>query len=441
MKKPRVLFAGLSYGTCYPFAGMLPLTESMPRSVATGISNFEDNFALTGNKGNMAIAEAVGRIFDVDRGLSCYLDLPRLRALGWDVERVCAAIHQQFDMVVLVMTNALRPEFDLADWADIVAVLDTDLVVLGLGMQRPLPPRLDALPAGSQRFLETIKQKALLFGVRGHETANWLHSVGIDNAQVLGCPSLYLYPDNFLAIKPPTLSAAPRAITAGYLHSRAPRSRILCSLFRDQHSHYVMQGELLMLAQNYDGGEQLYDDATGKVNAVGCRKFFHGFLGVSPPFAGYWYFQDMGAWRVFCAQGDYYLGDRLHGGIVAMQAGIPAIILWDDLRVREIAELCAIPNRQITSITTERADDLIASLLTAAAAERFRETYRLRLAHFDEATKQCGLRRDHGAPAQPVPSPRSGKYASVRGILSRLRRGPLGHLLGKLHRASGQREG
>jgi hypothetical protein len=176
MKKPRVLFTGLSYNTSYPFAGMLPLTESMPRSVATGISDLEANFALTGNKGNMAIGEAVDRIFDVDRRLSRYLDLPRLLVFGWDAERIRAAIHQQFDIVVLSMTNALRPEFDLAGVADIAVVLDTHLVVLGLGMQRPLPSKLDVLPAGSQRFLETVKQKALLFGVRGHETANWLHT-------------------------------------------------------------------------------------------------------------------------------------------------------------------------------------------------------------------------------------------------------------------------
>lgn len=440
VKKPRVLFTGLSDNTSYPFAGMLPLTKNMPRSVATGISDLEANFALTGNKGNMAIGEAVGRIFDVDRRLSCYLDLPRLLALGWDAERICTLIRQQFDIVVLSMTNALRPEFDLAGVADVVAALDTDLVVLGLGMQRPLPPKLDVLPAGSQRFLETIKQKALLFGVRGHETVNWLHSVGVDNARVLGCPSLYLYPDNFLAIKPPTLSAASRAITAGYLHSRAPRSRILCSLFRDQRSHYVMQGELLMLAQNYAGDERLYDDATGKVDAVICRKLFHEFLGVSPPFEGYWYFQNMDAWRVFCAEGDYYLGDRLHGGIVAMQAGTPSIILWNDLRVREIAELCAIPSLDITSIKTERASELAASLLTAASLERFRDTYRQQLARFDDATAQCGLRR--AVAASPEPRQRGSAMAiqqrrspsPVRRFLSKLARGPVRRFLSKLGR-------
>jgi hypothetical protein len=377
------------------------MAQGMPRSIAAGTGQLDTNFWLTENKGNMVIGEAAGRLFDVDRQYSCFLRITRLRSLGWDPERICAAIHQHFDLVVLIMANGIRPNWDFADLADILGILKTNFVVLGLGMQTSLPPSLDALPAGSRRFLKLLEQKALLFGVRGHETAAWLQSAGIRNAKVLGCPSLYLYPDNFLAIRPPQLSAETSAISAGYLGVQVPRSRILCSLLRDVAGDYVVQTEILPLIQASKNDGTLYNDATGRLNHAVCQKVFGTHAGALPPFRGYWYFQSVDAWRVFCARADYFLGDRLHGGIVAMQAGIPSIMLWNDLRVREIAQLCAIPNREISSITTEHASDLVETLLSPAKLEQFRDTYQMRLACFDEATTQCGLKRDTNLP-RPV---------------------------------------
>lgn len=395
MTKPRVLIVR-PYDTHYPYAGELPLTDSVPRSANTGPEALRSNLDLTGNKGNMAIGEALGRIFAIDRQRSAYLNLPDLLAAGWDADRICTSIRRHFDLVVFGMANALRPSYDFTPLADIVGGLDTPYLVLGLGLQRPLPARKDTLPPATWRFLDTANRKAALLGVRGEETQNWLQALGYANTRLLGCPSLYLYPGNFLAIEPPRLEASTQVITAGHLDQPQPRNRILCNLFRESPGWYVMQSEIEFLLKTSRTSRDFMNDATGRADTNLCQRAFAAGLGMTPPFAGYWMFHNMDAWRVFCAQGAYYLGDRLHGGIVALQAGVPSIILWNDLRVREMTAFCALPNVDIMKVGAARPADLVADLLSTSRLRAFKDTFRERLVHFDDALSQCGLARDMG---------------------------------------------
>lgn len=366
----------------------------MPRPARTSLRNIETNVSLTENTGNMLIGESLGRILELDRLRSCRLNLTRLLALGWSAEHIRDEIHKHFDLVVFLMANAIREDFDLGDLADAVSALETDFMVFGIGMQDSLPPTLSTLPEGSQRLLHLFDKKALIFGVRGKETENWLHKVGLNRAKALGCPSLYVYPQNLLAVAPPSESSTATAIASGHLTNPSPRSRKLISLFRDTKSHYIMQDELLAVARACKGDERLYNDATGRVRTELCKPVLERILGSKIPFDNFWYFQNLDAWRVFCAQADFYLGDRFHGGIVAMQAGIPSIFIWNDQRARELTDFFALPNICVSDIGDAQAHDLADHLLTTQAFTEFRATYRQRLAIFERTLGEHGIRMD-----------------------------------------------
>lgn len=169
MRLPRVLFTRLPTNTRYPFEGQLPLSDSMPRPARASLRNIETNVSLTENTGNMLIGESLSRILELNRPRSCHLNLTRLLALGWSAERIRDEIHKHFDLVVFLMANAIRKDFDLGNLADAVSALETDFMVFGIGMQDSLPPTLSTLPEGSQRLLRMFDQKALIFGVRGKE--------------------------------------------------------------------------------------------------------------------------------------------------------------------------------------------------------------------------------------------------------------------------------
>lgn len=397
MRLPRVLFTRLPTDTRYPCEAQLPFSDSMPRPARTSLRNLETNVSLTENTGNMLIGESLGRILEIDRSQSCHLNLTRLLALGWNAERIRAEIRKHFDLVVFLMANAIRKDFDLGNLAEAVGAIDTDFMVFGIGMQDSLPPTLSTLPEGSQRLLRLFDQKAVIFGVRGRETENWLHSVGFSRAKALGCPSLYVYPQNMLTVAPPSGGNTAPVITSGHLTNPSPRSQTLISLFRDTKSHYIMQDELLTIARACKGDESLYNDATGRVRTELCKPVLERILGSKIPFDNFWYFQNLDAWRVFCAQADFYLGDRFHGGIVAMQAGIPAIFIWNDQRARELTDFFALPNISVADIGDAKAHDLVDHLLTQQAFMEFRDTYKQRLDLFARTLGEHGLRLDISA--------------------------------------------
>ncbi|UQN13618.1 polysaccharide pyruvyl transferase family protein [Methylococcus capsulatus] len=394
MRLPRVLFTRLPTDTRYPFEGQLPLSDSIPRPARASLRNIETNVSLTENTGNMLIGESLSRILELNRPRSCHLNLTRLLALGWSAERIRDEIHKHFDLVVFLMANAIRKDFDLGNLADAVSALETDFMVFGIGMQDSLPPTLSTLPEGSQRLLRMFDQKALIFGVRGKETENWLHQVGLNHAKALGCPSLYVYPQNLLAVSPPSGGSNAMAIASGHLTNPSIRSQKLISLFRDADSHYIMQDEFLTIARTCKDDERLYNDATGRVRTELCRPIFERILGSRIPFKNFWYFQNLDAWRVFCAQADFYLGDRFHGGIVAMQAGIPSIFIWNDQRARELTDFFALPNISVADIGDAKAHDLVDSLLTKQAFTEFRDTYRQRLDVFVRTLGEHRIRLD-----------------------------------------------
>ncbi|WP_232470360.1 MULTISPECIES: polysaccharide pyruvyl transferase family protein [Methylococcus] len=157
-----------------------------------------------------------------------------------------------------------------------------------------------------------------------------------------------------------------------------------------------MQDELLTIARTCKGDESLYNDATGRVRTELCKPVLEHILGSKIPFDNFWYFQNLDAWRVFCTQADFYLGDRFHGGIVAMQAGISAIFIWNDQRARELTDFFALPNISVADIGDAKAHDLVDHLLTQQAFTEFRDTYKQRLDLFARTLGEHGLRLDIG---------------------------------------------
>jgi polysaccharide pyruvyl transferase WcaK-like protein len=155
-----------------------------------------------------------------------------------------------------------------------------------------------------------------------------------------------------------------------------------------------MQDELLAVARACKGDESLYNDATGRVRTELCKPIFERIQGSRVPFDNFWYFQNLDAWRVFCAQAEFYLGDRFHGGIVAMQAGIPSIFIWNDQRARELTDFFSLPNISVTDIGDAKAHDLVDRLLTKQAFTEFRDTYRQRLDIFAHTLGEHGIRLD-----------------------------------------------
>lgn len=374
----------------------MPRADGMPRAAGSNLESVLELYEETDNKGNMIHGEAPTRIIQCDRSRSCFFSAKQLIVDDqWAAERIADDLNRHFDLVVYSTANAIRPNFDPGtSTVQLLDALKCDFIVLGMGLQSALPATTQQLHPNLASLLTVCDKKSLLFGVRGLETQQWLHAAGFGNARALGCPSLYVYPRNVLAVPAPDASKVRRAVTGGHIHGRVPRSTVLTSLFRGFEAHYVMQEEIPILIRKrlLEDAQDIYNDATGELNRSLLVPVLEHIHRCSLPFASYRWFQDPNAWRSFAAQHDFYLGDRLHGGVVALQCGVPAVMIAEDRRVAEIADFFGIPKLSLQAAKDVPLLDIVDTLLSAPNIGAMKETYSQRLREFVSAFRAIDIK-------------------------------------------------
>ena len=365
----------------------------MPRSAGTDIGNVLERYEATDNKGNMIHGEAPTRMLEFDRSNSCYVSVQALVESGWNAQQISEELNKRFDLVVFSTANAIRPNLDPGATADVLDGLSVGFIVLGMGMQNPLPPNKDLLHPSLIQLLDVCNRKARIFGVRGLDTANWLRSVGYDRATSLGCPSMYVYPQNILNISSPDAAHVKSAITGGYINGRVPRSSAIIGMFKGFDAHYVMQEEIATWKQQGLIGDAhgIYNDATGELDRELINQVLEDIHDEKMPFTSYRWFQDPNAWRMFASRFDIYLGDRLHGGIASMQAGVPSILMTEDRRVSEIADFFGIPKITVSEAENMSLMEAVSEKLSPASVEAFKQTYYERFCQFQSTFHEAEI--------------------------------------------------
>jgi hypothetical protein len=391
--------------------GNLPFSDGVPLSGDTRYQQLTRQFWTTGNKGNMIIGESVGRLLAIDAAHSCNLNLLDLREAGWTAAQIAEAFNERFNYVVFAMANSIQPHLGHEHHliAEVIPLLRNTIIVLGMGKQESLPYSFNAIDPATARLLKVFNEHAAVFGVRGHDTEEWLHTMKIDRARALGCPSLYVYPHHISQVRAPEgFSASSSVITAGHLHVRE-RTLPVLPLFRNHIVHYIMQDEVFQpkMRKSFAPDLEFYNDVTGEVDKAIVNRIFGKLQKTSLPFAGYWYFQSPELWRAFCARHDLYIGDRFHGGVAALQAGRPAVIFWTDLRVKELTEFFGVPNLSVSELRKHTLESVVEDCLSAARLEQFHATYRERFSVFQQAMEATGLSLAVSLPSTAGGGPRS----------------------------------
>ncbi|WP_417462882.1 polysaccharide pyruvyl transferase family protein [Kordiimonas sp.] len=402
----RVLFHPGNFGVA-PNGAALKYKASLPLRAFTSIERLHNDVkATTLNVGNIVHNEAVAKSFEVKRGKSCMSGIEHVfyKECKGSAEKYQQLLRDNFDAVVFSFANMIAPpppgreeaqQEHMERLCEIVDQMPIPLYVFGMGMQEPIEDESRLVPAMVE-FLKLLNKKARLVGVRGAETEAFLHRIGCENAVALGCPSLYVYPQNILNIKAANLGVDARVLSAGYMGLRHlfgfqdARVQFLRNLAAQYRTSYVFQNDIYSYHElkDIDG---LYDDATGQCDQITLNDYLAAHGAVAPAFEGSWHFRDARAWRQFAAEHDFYFGDRFHGGVVALQASRPSLFVYDDLRVRELTEHYGIPNCALNEVTGDNLEELVHTRLSAARLEEFKDTYAARLKEYYQLCSDVGL--------------------------------------------------
>lgn len=268
-------------------------------------------------------------------------------------------INESFDVFVIPLANAFRISYVgfLERLTDVIEQLTIPVVVAGVGSQlgvgshvNSTPPELDHAVT---RFVSAVLDRSASIGVRGEVTRAYLLRLGFhdDQVDVIGCPSLNDYDS------PP----APIVKAAGGIgrDSRlsiniTPRVKGMGVVLKN---HYERFPDLTYITQVYEELSLLMTGAK-----VPGRQAFLPADTTHPMFLNdqIRFFVDPAPWRSFLATRDFAFGNRIHGTIAALSAGIPAYLLVHDSRTLELADYHQIPHRLMKNVDAEkvRAEDL-----------------------------------------------------------------------------------
>jgi hypothetical protein len=337
------------------------------------ILTLEARLAATGgNSGNQVIAEGLLSTFQHD-------------SVCWDHSLGPDWVKANCDIVVVAAANFLFKGFDFGGMAGFIERVDLPVVVAGLGAQASRSSEVVELQPGTERFVAVIAERATIVGIRGEFTADVLAKRGIRNVQVIGCPSYYRVGAKAHRVLS-TLSPKPKIVVNGsrdvLSHSSDPglMKQVLNSIVKTAIVHngvFVAQTELpeMVLASaepapKVNSALQAFEEAFSdpmeeRIERDTFLRWAKSRIRV------FWSVED---WRNAMEGADFCYGTRFHGNIVALQAGVPALVVCHDARTTEMCDFLKIPNASLDEASTMKLADFYDRVLNHDF-----HTYRARL--------------------------------------------------------------
>jgi len=301
------------------------------------------------NTGNLAFRYAVAQ----------HISSPKVHIpWGVDPDRVRA----DCDLLVIPSANQANPDMDFRPRADFLEAVNLPCLPLGLGAQAPHLGAEAPFPRGTLRYLRALSARSHQIGVRGEYTADVLAKVGVRNTVVIGCPSHFINPL-------PTLG---KVIEQKLHHGVFKRLAVTASDLRPAHRKlerklfrwllrwdgaYVCQSHpsLVSLARN-----RLDEITVAEVDEI--RRYLQRpsarlrprgkFLAAARQ--RFRVFFDAGAWLEFLTGFDLALGARIHGNLLAVQAGTPGICIHHDARMQELCRTTGLANVSVKDFLSAR---------------------------------------------------------------------------------------
>lgn len=97
----------------------------------------------------------------------------------------------KLDILIIPAANWLQHRYDFSWLADFIEDIDKPCIMIGLGAQSHSEETIHPLTEGTLRMLRAVSSRTPYIGVRGEYTYKICKHYGVDNVQVMGCPSLF----------------------------------------------------------------------------------------------------------------------------------------------------------------------------------------------------------------------------------------------------------
>lgn len=290
------------------------------------------------NTGNLAFHYAI------DRQLG-----GEIKSLPWHADT--NEINNAGDIAILPAANQIGEHADYGGLAKKFNGIAKPIVAIGLGAQAGFNKEIPKVPQGSIDWVKEISAHAPSdhpnIGVRGQFTYDVLSHYGVaDKCKVLGCPTLFINPDAKLGEKIDSNIRFPKrvAVAAGHQnwHHLSKIESSLAKIISDTHGSYVGQSPLQMVQLTRGEAKNLSEK-----DILDCNKYTNpelnkeDFINWSEKYGNVFF--DIPSWMEHYKHFDFVLGTRIHGVMLAIQAGVPGLCIAHDSRTVELCETMLVP--------------------------------------------------------------------------------------------------
>ncbi|QIL89861.1 hypothetical protein GNX18_08930 [Microbulbifer sp. SH-1] len=305
--------------------------EGLARSHGT------DALKASGNNfGNMLFTNAV------------YKQIRGCKYLGFSFDPVVA--RESFDSIIIPAANWINLSQDWQKLADVLDATQLPCSAIGLGAQLSSIKEVKSIPKGTKKLLKVVSERCHSFGVRGEFTAEVVRKLGVNNVEVLGCPSAFYYGavanirevDYSEGISNVGIGPT-RYVLPGVSSGRSiDKQRQLYQFAIREASSIYYQSEAfeisILAREEPEQGRDLACAYYGVNNFSNLRKeiLLKGK-----------YHKDLEHWISDSKKDDVYIGTRIHGAIAATLGGTPAMLIAHDKRTAELAEQMCMPSISI----------------------------------------------------------------------------------------------
>ncbi len=276
-------------------------------------------------------------------------------------------LRAEFDYVVLRGSNYIH---DKMDWEQAERVLDRlglPVLAFGIGAQAPVDGKL-TLSDSTRNVLRLIAESTTSIGVRGAFTAEILADIGITNTRIIGCPTAFRRNDPDLKISLPDMDrirkvglTVRREVSPAY----AQDIRQYLTFHRDLIISVAARFDTVLMAQGeleekklVLGTPEQKDQAMAALRDNAWVRDWYLDPEIEQLYRTRLFYSDVVSDYDACVAGcDLVLGYRLHGNLMALANGIPALYFTYDSRTREFADTFKIPSFDVFSERVFRLSD------------------------------------------------------------------------------------
>lgn len=305
-------------------------------------------------------------VFDSSLKLLDFETLEELPITSVDPQQI-DRFNAEFDYVFLRGSNYVHAGMNWSRTAEVLRRLKLPVLAFGIGAQAPVSGKLE-LSEDSKTVLRLIADSTASLGVRGAYSAEVMNELGIRNVRIIGCPTAFRNNRPDLSIRLPALDSVKqvgvtlrREVSKHY----AKDIRRYLTFHRDLVKAMADRFEVTLMSQGEVEEKKLALGTPGQKQEGMAALRENGW-------AAAWYLDErmealyrermfysdvVAEYERLVRRLDLVLGYRLHGNLMALANGTPAIYFTYDSRTVEFAETFQIPSVDVFGDQPFRLED------------------------------------------------------------------------------------